>query len=426
MSLHYAEAVRRGTLAAAETRLLEFRIPAAGRIKRVELYCEAANGSGDAIFDVNVGATVATLTTIFTDQTQRVRILAGQTSGIKDTIDYAVTRGQLCTIDLDTVPAGGITTPLYLILGIDDGAATPDGLISIATFVTTLYSGAFARDPTGLELSTAETALQTKCASSGAEFLAEARSRASVLFASAEYTARARTDSQFVADLYAAFLNRVADPSGHAGWLADTIADGRPATAARFATSDEFRFRVGRVCLSAIERADAASFRGRALSATAPTDGQGYVYHAASNLFLPTTPAAGGGGSDATSIGGRVVSTTQPRHGDALVFVESPAPANVTWASLTNAALDANNRQTKTDGANDWTAGATSTETFPSATAKYVEFRLGVNAVCGLGPGATTTTREEIAHYFWRTGDGSLCHIKEGASFLPGAEHYAV
>jgi hypothetical protein len=69
---------------------------------------------------------------------------------------------------------------------------------------------------------------------------------------SAEYAARARTDSQFLGDLYNAFLRRGADVGGFNYWLGQLQSNAitREQLRQMFNASQEFSNRVGSVASS--------------------------------------------------------------------------------------------------------------------------------------------------------------------------------
>jgi hypothetical protein len=78
---------------------------------------------------------------------------------------------------------------------------------------------------------------------------AEAEAISSAFAQSAEYAARARTNAQYVGDLYNAFLRRGGDLSGVQFWIdeLDTGARSRENVRQAFVASSEFQARVGAI-----------------------------------------------------------------------------------------------------------------------------------------------------------------------------------
>ena len=64
---------------------------------------------------------------------------------------------------------------------------------------------------------------------------------------SAEYTARNRTDEEYVEDLYNAILRRGADPAGYLGWVNNLNTMSRQQVLQAFTNSAEFQTRVDAV-----------------------------------------------------------------------------------------------------------------------------------------------------------------------------------
>jgi hypothetical protein len=109
------------------------------------------------------------------------------------------------------------------------------------------HNGALGRAPTGTELSTWSAALLAAYAVSLAAFIAEAKSLIEGLFNSSEYTARGRTDDQFVEDLYHAYLDRASDSIGKANWLISITDNGRPYVLNAFGIGTEFTDRMATI-----------------------------------------------------------------------------------------------------------------------------------------------------------------------------------
>lgn len=102
---HHAEAIYPDSIIAPAVGLFNFYAPADGLIAGVSLFSRLAPSGGDAVFDVNTHATYASAgVTIFPDQTQRPKILSGQTAGEKQNLTAGVVKGQRCTVDFDSSP----------------------------------------------------------------------------------------------------------------------------------------------------------------------------------------------------------------------------------------------------------------------------------------------------------------------------------
>jgi hypothetical protein len=106
-SNQHLEAVYRATLAAATPGIFHLYSPVNGKITKVSLYSNQAP-VGDAVFDVNLHATLASsgVSIFASDPTQRPKILSGQFSG--STNAPAATNvfdGQMISIDADTIPS---------------------------------------------------------------------------------------------------------------------------------------------------------------------------------------------------------------------------------------------------------------------------------------------------------------------------------
>jgi hypothetical protein len=118
-------------------------------------------------------------------------------------------------------------------------------LFSPANVIDPAFNGCLARTPSTPEFATWEAALLTARETSSAAAVAEASTLITDLFHSSEYTARARTDEEFVEDCYLAYLNHASDPEGFKFWLDDCVANGRDHVLAAFGDSIEFAARIG-------------------------------------------------------------------------------------------------------------------------------------------------------------------------------------
>lgn len=107
------------------------------------------------------------------------------------------------------------------------------------------FSGAFDRIPTAAETSSWDAALQTGLNTSEAALLTAAQGLIAGLFSSSEYTDRARSDDQFVSDLYLAYFGRAGDPAGLEFWVAQVSSSDRATVQEDgFNTALEFTARV--------------------------------------------------------------------------------------------------------------------------------------------------------------------------------------
>ena len=103
------------------------------------------------------------------------------------------------------------------------------------SFTNYTFSAVLARTPTSPELAAWTGAL------SGAGVLASAKTLVLGLLSSAEYVVRARTDVEFISDLYQGFFQHNSDDTGFAFWLANLAGSTRAAVALAFADSQEFQ-----------------------------------------------------------------------------------------------------------------------------------------------------------------------------------------
>lgn len=119
--LHYiVQGVQSQQLNSVQGGILYFRIPLSGKLKRVDVYSGATNISGAAVFDVNVGPSPGSVITIFSDPSARPQIATGQLSGSATGLSVAVTAGWIGTVDLDSVAAGGVGLPFFIVITLDD------------------------------------------------------------------------------------------------------------------------------------------------------------------------------------------------------------------------------------------------------------------------------------------------------------------
>lgn len=112
----------------------------------------------------------------------------------------------------------------------------------LSRFVTNLYYGAKQRDPNSLELQDGINQLAAAGAQSQPQLLTVASQIARSLFTSTNYetAAPARSDAQYVADLYYAYLQRGPDDGG-LNWWAGQAASSRGNVCNGFEASGEFQ-----------------------------------------------------------------------------------------------------------------------------------------------------------------------------------------
>jgi RHS repeat-associated protein len=113
--------------------------------------------------------------------------------------------------------------------------------VRLARFVTNLYYGAKQADPTSQQLQDAVNQLAAAGATSQSQLLTVASQIARSLFTSTNYeTSPYRTDAQYVADLYYAYLQRGPDDSGLGWWTGQVPGSGRTNVCNAFEGSSEF------------------------------------------------------------------------------------------------------------------------------------------------------------------------------------------
>lgn len=113
-------------------------------------------------------------------------------------------------------------------------------LFSVSVFTDKAFFGALARAATTEEREEWFTAVLAARDVSQAALLAECQARVIELFESDDYDDRDRTDEQFIADCYMAFLRRVPDEAGAAFWLSELVATSRAHVLEAFSISIEF------------------------------------------------------------------------------------------------------------------------------------------------------------------------------------------
>jgi len=113
-------------------------------------------------------------------------------------------------------------------------------LFSVSVFTDKAFWGALARKATTSEATAWFDALLDLRGDNDALY-AECQARVKGLFLSSEYTARARTDEEFVTDCYHAYLRREPEAAGLAAWFAVLPSIGRSGVCDGFGGSQEFK-----------------------------------------------------------------------------------------------------------------------------------------------------------------------------------------
>jgi RHS repeat-associated protein len=119
---------------------------------------------------------------------------------------------------------------------------------SIDQFIKDFYQGALGRQPNSSELDYWTTRLTQAQARGGRALIGAAQDLGNTLFTSTEYTNLNTTDTQFVTDLYEAFLQRTPDTSGLNNWVSVTPTNGRSNVRLAFAVCPEFAQNVTALC----------------------------------------------------------------------------------------------------------------------------------------------------------------------------------
>lgn len=123
----------------------------------------------------------------------------------------------------------------------------------IDQFVVAFYRGGLQRQPHSRELARWSADLTRAQTRGRAELLAAARALGARVFDSLEYRRLDASDSEFVNDLYEAYLGRHADKAGYDGWIR-ALRSGTTRAEVRegFARSGEFQKNVTRLCAAGV------------------------------------------------------------------------------------------------------------------------------------------------------------------------------
>jgi RHS repeat-associated protein len=152
-------------------------------------------------------------------------------------------------------------------------SCAPSQTLSLNQFIQDFYQRSLNRQPTAGELSSWASQLRQAYWQGPYQLIQASAAMGRVLFQSQEYANRGRTNSEYVYDLYWAYLRRTPDQGGWDFWTAQVAATSRPAVHEGFPYSQEFANVASTVCPS-----------GAGAGAPIPADGIASLsYDAASN-----------------------------------------------------------------------------------------------------------------------------------------------
>lgn len=115
--MHYAVLQPKGPLTAVASNIAALRFPFTGKIREVRVYCAASSISVvEAVFDINAGPSPGSIISIFTNPSARPKIAPGQLQGSVTGLDVNVAQDWFCSVDLDSVPPGGVSGPVFVAL----------------------------------------------------------------------------------------------------------------------------------------------------------------------------------------------------------------------------------------------------------------------------------------------------------------------
>jgi RHS repeat-associated protein len=114
----------------------------------------------------------------------------------------------------------------------------------VENFVKWFYYGAYRREPTSNELQTQTQRLNNAAALGLTEVVNEAKAIGGEIFEATNYNST-RTVTEYVTDLYEAFLQRTPDTGGLNFWVGNTNTNGRAATLAAFKAAGEYAALAG-------------------------------------------------------------------------------------------------------------------------------------------------------------------------------------
>lgn len=263
------QAIIRSNVVAPRAAIATFGAPGAGTISGVSILHTGA-GADDLTFDVLLNSV-----SIFETEDERPTIAAGQDFVTLTDLGAIVRELAVITVDLTE---GNTTGVLFVQVIAEDSNAES---LSLSRVICDAYRGALAREPEEVELGDALSTLALAGTESYISFLTEYVAFISGLFDASEYTALARTDAEFVEDLYRAILARPSDEDGYNTWLTALGTHTRAFVLNGFLFSAEFYAeRVKRAYPYPDNRVDAGSIFGISLPAGNPAEGETILYHA--------------------------------------------------------------------------------------------------------------------------------------------------
>src|ERR1044072_2582169 len=123
---HFAVSGVRQGVTVPTTNLLLFRIPFDCTLLEVEADIGAQVPTGSAvIFDVRAGATLSTMTSIYSAPANRLTVAAGASGAQQTGLSVALVKGWVAG-ELIHYPAGGLVAPAFVAFTLDDGR--PSGI----------------------------------------------------------------------------------------------------------------------------------------------------------------------------------------------------------------------------------------------------------------------------------------------------------
>jgi RHS repeat-associated protein len=178
--------------------------------------------------------------------------------------------------------------------GTPQPSCAPGQTLSLTQFIQDFYQSALARQPNSTELQSWSAQLRQAYWQGKTQLIQAIAGMGRTIFQSQEYVNRNRSNSDFVYDLYRAYLRRDPDSGGWTGWTNAVATSGRMAVHEAFPSSIEFGNLAGTICPS-----------GSGVGAPVPSDGiPSLSYDAASNRIT-----TGGFQYDANGNQTRIVKT---------------------------------------------------------------------------------------------------------------------
>lgn len=184
----------------------------------------------------------------------------------------------------------GDITPLVLYVSTSEIEVLPT--LDFGEFIYKSFVGVFGRPPITAERADWLDALLTALEISEAALRAAAADLIDGLFADAAYDARMRNDDQFVTDLYASYLGRIAD-SGKAGWVEQVVLHDRATVQTAFRVSGEFIDRMALLSEPTAHDNDVREMGDLSLSDGASIDGAQFSLTNVENKYSDLLGQAG-------------------------------------------------------------------------------------------------------------------------------------